>query len=89
MEPSFIAVIWTITSSVVTLMASLWITSKVHSNRISRMEKDIDELNKLYEDTEKEMLSRLRVIEMRVTELATMLGFLLKNNHDFENREKI
>lgn len=71
---------WPLASSIVTLIATIWLTGRIHSNKIARLEKDIEVLDKRYESTEKEMLSRLRGIEIQVTQLATMMQFLVKHN---------
>lgn len=71
---------WPIITSIVTLVATIWLTGKVHANKIARLEKDIEVLDKRYENTEKEMLSRLRGIEIQVTQLATMMQFLVKHS---------
>jgi len=70
--------LWPIVYAVITLVGTIWVTGKLHNSRIAHLEKSLEILDKRYETTEKEMVLRLRGIEIQITQLVTTLSFLIK-----------
>jgi hypothetical protein len=65
--------VWSVGYPIVVFVASLWLNSKLVAARLTRVERDIAEINKRHEDMERETVSRLRNIELQLVELKVLV----------------
>jgi len=77
-----IGLAWTVGTAAISVGVSLWTSVKLTDARLLRAEADIAALQRQHAETEKELVSRLRNIELEVTKLNTLLTLRLdKETH--------
>lgn len=70
--------IWSVVVVIVSIATSLYANQRVFEHRVSSLESDMKEVEVSIDITDKEIAERLRNIELKLTELSTLLTYNLK-----------